>query len=610
MPLGMNLRHLVASLALVPVAVAAGCGSEYPLEEDIASTRHSLLTDPTSDRTPHNGLNPDTLALNTDILQELEQSTASLEQTLKAPSFAGRFGDPNTNKLIEDIVSCALDKDHLVHVEPFKWQGELGICDNTDPSSPFGKWSSTGPTVDCLQAVSACVLSRMNKLNKQVPISIRGQNANIRHANLRSGPFPELLEKVRVETTFHDRSSILSESGCASGGSGDPTRNCGWEMRFVGICRRNEKVNLQLIDTSADAAAMVPASAMVRVCKGLYGCDHNQADLLLPSPLPPALPYAGYVQDFKKGDPITFTCPPNVGTAPSDSPYHTYFSVMVAPENPNDSIPEIDVMPNRSSAFIYPAAEEEVFTYREGAFYGQIFPLGKNLFGERYACYSEGWKTGKAHLASRLCAAPPAAPGAPDCFLSQEPYPCLDTPLSMRSDPPLHDHLCAGASAAPEQAYSSCAGPAQSSGLATWTRGVTVFLNDPCDLASDATSCTLECAHSECTTGVPLRRGCSPVVTSVCDVDPFCCDNISGSWDNICVNEVQSVANSLKCSLGTCSHPLCTQGSALIPACDVPPLPLSGCVKSICAVDPFCCSVSWDSICVSEVSSVCGKNCK
>jgi len=35
----------------------------------------------------------------------------------------------------------------------------------------------------------------------------------------------------------------------------------------------------------------------------------------------------------------------------------------------------------------------------------------------------------------------------------------------------------------------------------------------------------------------------------------------------------------------------------------------SGCVKDICAVDPFCCSNHWDSVCVSEVASVCGASC-
>jgi hypothetical protein len=33
-------------------------------------------------------------------------------------------------------------------------------------------------------------------------------------------------------------------------------------------------------------------------------------------------------------------------------------------------------------------------------------------------------------------------------------------------------------------------------------------------------------------------------------------------------------------------------------------------VDRICAVDSYCCSVSWDGICVGEVASVCGMNCQ
>ena len=51
-----------------------------------------------------------------------------------------------------------------------------------------------------------------------------------------------------------------------------------------------------------------------------------------------------------------------------------------------------------------------------------------------------------------------------------------------------------------------------------------------------------------------------------------------------------------------CAHPKCATGGALNAACDP-------CVAQICAVDSFCCNNSWDSICVGEVSSVCGQQC-
>jgi hypothetical protein len=52
-----------------------------------------------------------------------------------------------------------------------------------------------------------------------------------------------------------------------------------------------------------------------------------------------------------------------------------------------------------------------------------------------------------------------------------------------------------------------------------------------------------------------------------------------------------------------CAHSLCSTGSSLSASCDP-------CVADICAVDPFCCNNSWDSLCVSQVSSVCGRSCQ
>jgi hypothetical protein len=51
-----------------------------------------------------------------------------------------------------------------------------------------------------------------------------------------------------------------------------------------------------------------------------------------------------------------------------------------------------------------------------------------------------------------------------------------------------------------------------------------------------------------------------------------------------------------------CTHDLCTAGGTLVSGCDA-------CATSICTSDPFCCNTQWDSICVGEVSSVCGRTC-
>lgn len=52
----------------------------------------------------------------------------------------------------------------------------------------------------------------------------------------------------------------------------------------------------------------------------------------------------------------------------------------------------------------------------------------------------------------------------------------------------------------------------------------------------------------------------------------------------------------------TCAHDKCVTGVALDADC-------SPCVNQICAVDSFCCTTLWDSICVGHVSNVCQLSC-
>lgn len=115
------------------------------------------------------------------------------------------------------------------------------------------------------------------------------------------------------------------------------------------------------------------------------------------------------------------------------------------------------------------------------------------------------------------------------------------------------------------------------------------------------------CDHDKCTIGPPLERGFGLGVSSICNVDSFCC---STSWDSTCVREVRTIYGSLTCTEpgSTCGHSLCTSGGPLVSSCDSA---LGGCVAAICAsgVDPYCCSTAWDSVCMAEVTSVCGKSC-
>ncbi|MCH9684246.1 MAG: hypothetical protein K0V04_22625 [Deltaproteobacteria bacterium] len=74
---------------------------------------------------------------------------------------------------------------------------------------------------------------------------------------------------------------------------------------------------------------------------------------------------------------------------------------------------------------------------------------------------------------------------------------------------------------------------------------------------------------------------------------------------DICGNMLDDDCNGMVddlCGGGNCAHELCVEGVALDPACDP-------CVATVCALDPFCCSNSWDGLCVTSVTEDCGIPC-
>jgi len=114
-------------------------------------------------------------------------------------------------------------------------------------------------------------------------------------------------------------------------------------------------------------------------------------------------------------------------------------------------------------------------------------------------------------------------------------------------------------------------------------------------------------AVDKCSTGPALLESCDACVAQICDDLPACCDS---SWSNSCIPGVRTICDSLLCeeSAGSCSHTLCSEGTALASGCDAPPLSPS-CVDAICGVHPGCCMTAWDATCVAAVSGVCGMNC-
>lgn len=87
--------------------------------------------------------------------------------------------------------------------------------------------------------------------------------------------------------------------------------------------------------------------------------------------------------------------------------------------------------------------------------------------------------------------------------------------------------------------------------------------------------------------------------SAVCFVQPGCCTE---SWDGFCT----SLARDLCCGNGLCGDPC--NGSCLVahgdPNCNDP-----WCCEAVCAADPFCCSSSWDTLCVQFASVRCATAC-
>jgi hypothetical protein len=54
---------------------------------------------------------------------------------------------------------------------------------------------------------------------------------------------------------------------------------------------------------------------------------------------------------------------------------------------------------------------------------------------------------------------------------------------------------------------------------------------------------------------------------------------------------------------GTCTHSICSGGAKLVATC-------SPCAKEICSEDSYCCKHKWDSVCIGEVTSICGETCE
>jgi hypothetical protein len=129
-------------------------------------------------------------------------------------------------------------------------------------------------------------------------------------------------------------------------------------------------------------------------------------------------------------------------------------------------------------------------------------------------------------------------------------------------------------------------------------------------------SCTPNCSGKQCGADgcggscgtCPSGESCNSSGQCVSSCTPNCSgkqcgsDGCGGSCGTCGSGQTCNSSGQCVSSGGSCSHSDCSTGKALKSGCNA-------CVTNICASDPYCCRVRWDSICVGEVGSICGQSC-
>lgn len=391
-----------------------------------------------------------------------------IDSPLSTETFAGPLGealaDPDALELMPYLVGCALGENSppVQWDDPWdvtgshEWHGSAGLCTS---------WAVTTPSSMCLQAVSACLLARENAEGVSVATSHRGQYWY--------GPAFALANEVPAKTSGLDGQLIASYQPCKRATSGDK-RNCGWSAKhsWVGTCQPEAKVTLSCTQGT---------NSVVRVCKGVGGCNSTTA--------------LASASNACAGAAVEFNCP-GTGT----------YAVMAGPAK-SSSFTTIWGVDLAASSGSFPASEPEVFGVREGHFYGTLFEPGQynelihidvdtngpvpvfnkvvdavsaiQVFQKASVCADLEWDDPDAYMSHRLCAVLTNVDGEPiEACVAGYQGRCNVTPTNDAAN------LCAAVDGGPvlgDGDFDGCEGNGQ-----TWNHGITVFLNQPCDLLAPA----------------------------------------------------------------------------------------------------------------------------
>jgi len=79
----------------------------------------------------------------------------------------------------------------------------------------------------------------------------------------------------------------------------------------------------------------------------------------------------------------------------------------------------------------------------------------------------------------------------------------------------------------------------------------------------------------------------------VCGIDPFCCVD---TWDDLCASRASAACNCGAPESGDC---FASQGNGTPGCAD------QACCQTVCTIDPFCCTTTWDSTCTRKAATSC-----
>ena len=388
-----------------------------------------------------------------------------LDDAVLDPTIRANLEDSNTKMFMRYLVSCALKPTQAVTWNSLfssatrTWKGEVGLCP---------EWETNPPTQGCRERVSACLLARNNAFGVTVAISMRGQQDDV-------NPIAMSPKVMPWKFRWRTHNTVASAKACPIVTTG-LARNCGWKPVGVGVCTPGTAVTIDA-GCGGDAGA---GNTMLRVCRRVHFCDAAEA-----------ITASDDACGFKPK--VSFICPAE-GT----------FALLKA--NFTSSLSAATTLTVTGAKV--PGPEIQVFKWREGGFYGDLFaaisqekhqvrinPAKGNLqeqiipgsdpalfkdenfrdirvaplfqgviYPKMFSCSSKEWNAPAAYYQRRVC----AGPLGEDCA-AQYVGPCFP-------------ELCGQNNAHPADFdYKDCA----DSGGGVWKQPITTFLNQPCDLVAN-----------------------------------------------------------------------------------------------------------------------------